>query len=141
MSKMKNKTDLSLDRDQQILSRLAQIQHKVDSLEQTTAFALRADSEKHLRSVMKIFGKSTTRAKVYLAINGERNVTEVAAFLKIKPQNVSREVKQLKEEGLIEITASLGNGDIYRKSPLDRTLQITKKLVAEFGVTKDGLLP
>lgn len=39
------------DRDQQILRRLANIEHKIDSLEQTTAFALRADAEQHFESV------------------------------------------------------------------------------------------
>jgi hypothetical protein len=31
--------EANLDRDQQILNRLSKIEHKVDSLEQTTAFA------------------------------------------------------------------------------------------------------
>lgn len=48
------------DRDQQILRRLANIEHKIDSLEQTTAFALRADAERHFESVKKIFGNSNS---------------------------------------------------------------------------------
>jgi hypothetical protein len=39
------------DRDQQILRRLANIEHKTNSLEQTTTFALRADAERHFESV------------------------------------------------------------------------------------------
>ncbi len=128
-----------MDRDQQILSRLAQIQHKVDSLEQTTAFALRADSDKHLGSVMKIFGKGKNRAKIYLAVNGDRSVQQIAELLSIKPQNVSPALKILREEGLIEMRDSQGNSDIYAKTPLDRTLQITKKLTGEFQLTSEGL--
>jgi hypothetical protein len=62
--------EANLDRDQQILNRLSKIEHKVDSLEQTTAFALRADAEKHSASVWEIFKKSKRRAQVYLAADG-----------------------------------------------------------------------
>jgi hypothetical protein len=44
---MKSRADNSLDRDRQILGQLAKIEHKVDSLDQTIAFALRADAAKH----------------------------------------------------------------------------------------------
>src|SRR5437899_1312972 len=64
------------DRDQQILDRLANIEHKVDSFDQTQAFALRADAKKHLDEVKKIFGDRRRRAQVYLATDGSRSVTE-----------------------------------------------------------------
>jgi hypothetical protein len=51
----RNSRQVSRDRDQQILNRLAKIEHKVDSLEQTTAFALRADAKRHFASVKEIF--------------------------------------------------------------------------------------
>jgi len=81
-------TDSTQDRDQQILSRLAKIQHKVDSLEQTTAFALRADSDRHKASAKQIFKNSKRRAQVYLAADGQRSVQEIAAHLRKPIQNV-----------------------------------------------------
>jgi hypothetical protein len=72
---MQNEESPTEDRDQQILRRLANIQHKIDSLEQTTAFALRADADKHVESVRKIFGKSKKRVQVYLALGLNSTLT------------------------------------------------------------------
>lgn len=58
---MANKHDRSDDRDQQILSRLAHIEHKVDSIDETNAFALRADADKHQGTVKKIFKRCKRR--------------------------------------------------------------------------------
>lgn len=127
------------DRDQQILSRLARIEHKVDSLEQTTAFALRADEDKHFASVKAIFGNSRRRAQVYLAANGSRGVQEIAAHIGMKRQNVGVELATLSAEGLIELSDSQGGQDIWSKKPLDRTLRITKFLRDEFNLSDDGL--
>jgi DNA-binding transcriptional ArsR family regulator len=129
----------NLDRDQQILSRLARIEHKVDSLEQTTAFALRAESDKHFSSVKEIFGKSKRKAQVYLAVDGEKGVQEIAEHLKMKRQNVGPELKSLAYEGLLEIIDMQGGKDIWGKKPLDRTLRITKFLEKEFNLGSNGL--
>jgi len=129
----------NLDRDQQILSRLARIEHKVDSLEQTTAFALRADSDKHFSSVKEIFGKSERKAQVYLAVSGQKGVQEIAQHLRMKRQNVGPVLKSLADEGLLEIIDTQGGKDIWGKKPVDRTLRITKFLQKEFHLNSDGL--
>ena len=128
-----------LDRDQQILNRLARIEHKVDSLEQTTAFALRAESEKHFNSVKKIFGRSMRKAQVYLAVDGRKGVQELANHLHMKRQNVGPELRYLAAEGLIEIIDTHAGKDIWGKKPVDRTLRITKFLEQEFNLEHDGL--
>jgi DNA-binding MarR family transcriptional regulator len=130
----------SLDRDQQILNRLARIEHKVDSLEQTTAFALRAESEKHFNSVKEIFKRGKRKAQIYLAIDGQRSVQEIAKHLSMKRQNVTPELRTLVEEGLIEVIDSNGGKDIYGRKPVDRTLRIAKFLQGEFDLSSDGLL-
>jgi len=128
-----------LDRDQQILNRLAKIEHKVDSIEQTNAFALRADSEKHFGEVKKIFKTSLRRAQVYLAADGSRSVGEIASHLGMKVQNVSPDLKYLNDEGVLELVGSQGNRDIWAKKPIDRTLRITRFLCGEFGLDKNGI--
>jgi predicted transcriptional regulator len=133
------KDDQSLDRDQQILTRLAKIEHKVDSIEQTNAFALRADSVKHFGEVKKIFKKSTRRAQVYLAADGSRSVNEIAQHLGMQTPNVSPDLKFLNDEGLLELVGSQGNRDIWAKKPIDRTLRITQFLCSEFGLERNGL--
>ncbi len=135
---MKKDKTRTLDRDQQILSRLARIEHKVDSLDQTTAFALRADAAKHFDSVRQIFTRSKRRAQVYLAANGSRGVQEIAAYLGIPRQNVTPVLSRLREEGLLEIIDTQGGKDVWAKKPVDRTLRISRFLQEEFSLDSGG---
>ena len=125
-------------RDQQILSRLANIEHKVDSIDQTNAFALRADEAKHLASVERVFRKSKRRAQIYLAANGSRSVEEIADHLGMKQQNVSRDLMALGSEGLLGLAESVGHRKIWSKKALDRTVRISKHLQNKFNLASDG---
>lgn len=129
----------NLDRDQVILERLAKIEHKVDSIEQTNAFALRPDAAKYFEEVKKIFGRGSRKPQVYLAVDGSRSVQEIAKHLGMNRQHVGPNLKALAEEGLLELSESVSNRDIWSKKPIDRTLRITKFLCEEFGLRKDGL--
>jgi DNA-binding MarR family transcriptional regulator len=131
--------DIKEDRDQQILRRLANIEHRVDSLDQTTAFALRADAERHYESVREIFGKSVRRIQVYLAANGERSVQNIAELLDMKPPNVSRELAILQQEGLLDVSENVGGETYWFKKPIDRTIRISILLQKEYNLSKDGL--
>lgn len=130
--------DDALDWNQQVLNRLGLIEHKVNSLEQTTAFALRAEAEKHRATAKSIFKRSKRRAQVYLAANGTRGVQEIAAHLKMQRQNITPELRVLQDEGLLEIAANSGNRDLWGKKPIDRTLRITQFLCEEFALQRDG---
>jgi DNA-binding transcriptional ArsR family regulator len=134
----KRNTQPTVDRDQQILRRLSNIEHKVDSLEQTTAFSLRANEEKHQQSVKKIFGKSRRRMQVYLAANGQRSVQDIAELLKMKLSNVSRELSFLQEEGLLEVMEKEGGMTYWGKKPIDRTIRISIFLMKEFKLNENG---
>jgi hypothetical protein len=123
---------------QQILHRLAHIEHKVDSIDETNAFALRADAEKHEETVRKIFGKSKRRAQVYLAADGTRGVVEIGQHLGIKTPNVSPDLRILKEEGLLEIVDASGRQDFWAKKTIDKTLRISKYLCEQYNLTSDG---
>ena len=123
---------------QQILSRLAHIEHKVDSIDETNAFALRADEDRHFETVKKIFKKGRRRAQVYLAANGNRGVVEIAHHLGMKTPNVSPQLKFLKEEGLLELVDASGRQDFWTKKTIDRTLRITPYLCKEYNLKPDG---
>ena len=128
----------SQDRNQQILSRLAHIEHKVESIDETNAFALRADAEKHSGTVRKIFGRNRRRAQIYLAADGTRGVVEIAKHLGMQTPNVSPQLKVLKEEGLLELIDVPGRQDFWAKKSIDRTLRISKYLCEEYGLKLDG---
>lgn len=130
---------LQESRDQQILRRLANIEHKLDSIEQTSAFALRADELRHFESVKKIFGKRRRCAQVYLAASGQRSVQEIADFLGMRQPNVSKQLDVLGREGLLEIFEKEGGRSYWGKKSIDRTVRITPFLMEEFGLDQDGL--
>ena len=129
------------DRDQQILRRLTNIEHRIDSMEQTSAFALRAESERHFATVREIFGQSKRRVQVYLAADGHRSVQGIAGLLGMKQPNVSKELNILKEEGLLEVMDQEGGETFWCKKPLDRTIRISKLLKKEFELNEDGTEP
>lgn len=126
------------DRDHQILSRLSKIEHRVDSIDQTTAFALRAEEGKHLESVRKVFGTSKRRAQVYLAADGKRSVQEIAVHIGVVRQAVGRELKSLKDEGVLELSDVVDGKDIWNKKALERTLRISRLLQDQFNLRVDG---
>jgi DNA-binding MarR family transcriptional regulator len=129
----------SNDLGQQVLRRLARLENKVDSIDQTSAFALRADYDRHKQSVTAIFRDGKRRAQVYLAANGLRTVQQIAAHLKMKAQHVSRELTHLSDEGLLEIAAdSGGSSRLWKKKALDRSLRISQFLEKEYSLSADG---
>lgn len=130
--------DKSEEPYQQILHRLAHIEHKVDSIDETNAFALRADEDRHFETVRKIFKKGRRRAQVYLAANGNRGVVEIADHLDMKTPNVSPQLKFLKEEGLLELAEASGRQDFWTKKTIDKTLRITPYLCKEYNLKPDG---
>jgi hypothetical protein len=135
---MPRRGETDQDRDQQILSRIAKIQHKVDSIEQTTAFVLRADKDKHENSLREIFRNGKRRAQVYLAADGARSVQGIANHLGMQQSNVSRDLRILSVEGLLEISDTVGGNYYWGKKPLDHTIRITRFLCTEFSLNKDG---
>ena len=123
---------------QQILSRLAHIEHKVDSIDETNAFALRAEAGKHEETVKKIFKNGIRRAQVYLAADGNRSVVDIAGHLGMKTPNVSKQLRILKEEGLLELIDASGKQDFWAKKTIDKTLRITKYLCEEYHLKPEG---
>jgi predicted transcriptional regulator len=135
---MARKLSLGVDRDQQILNRLSKIEHRVDSIDQTQAFALRAEPEKHFKVVKTIFKNGKRRAQIYLAANGSRGVEEIAKHLGMQRQNVGRELKFLGGQGMLEIKATSGGRDIWGKKQIDHSLGINQFLQKEYSLSPDG---
>lgn len=124
---------------QQILNRLSNIQHKVDSIDETNAFALRAEAPAHQQTVNEIFGRGKRCAQVYLAADGSRSVEEIGSHLGMKAPNVSPELKYLKGQGLIELVDAPGHRDFWAKKAIDRTLRISEHLCTRYNLSENGL--
>jgi predicted ArsR family transcriptional regulator len=123
---------------QQILYRLAHIEHKVESIDETNAFALRANAQEHQKTVHEIFKRGKRRAQVYLAADGTRGVVEIAKHLGMQTPNVSPQLKFLKDEGLLELIDAPGRQDFWAKKAIDKTLRISKYLCEAYKLKPDG---
>lgn len=123
---------------QTILRRISSIENKIDSLDQTTNFALRSEEEKHQETIDKIFGKSKIRAQIYICVDGINKLKDIGEHLHIKSPNIYPEITILKEEGLI-FPSSSDSGVIYSKTALENSFRISKYLMEKFHLDKNGL--
>ena len=104
------------------------------AIDSSMELLIKANRESILPEIMMFFGKSKRRVEVFLAVDGKRTVDDIARLLKMKGPNVSRELTNLKQEGLIEIKRIKGEGYVYKKRRVDRILGISLRLKREFGI-------
>ncbi len=125
----------STEQGDEVIRRLGNIEYRVASIEETTAFSFRANREEHLTIIRGIFGKSRVRALAYLAADGTRSVQEIADLVGQKRPNVNAELRLLHEEQLLSAQVD-GNQTFYHKKPFDRALGVSRDLRARFSITE-----
>ncbi|MGE3961365.1 MAG: hypothetical protein AB7F65_06740 [Dehalococcoidia bacterium] len=121
------------DSTSEILRRLENIESRITSLDETDAFALRANRETYLEIISQIFGRSEVRAKAYLAADGTKTVQELADEIGVKRPNAGTELRLLAAEGLLEARQD-GAQVFYGKKALDRTLSVSRFLRERFNL-------
>jgi len=107
----------SLDRIDEILSH-------VRSIDAQMGWIIRAEAEELRKLLIQYFSKRRRAAKVYLAVDGERTSGDIAEYLTLRVQNVSNELNELENRGLIE----LKKWGIYKKSKIDYILRLSSEL-------------
>lgn len=84
---------------------------------------------RQLEELRNFFGGGARRSEVYLALDRNRNISEVANALGMKRQNVGREIARLQERELILSLTAVGRGDVWIKNPtLERVLHLSQNL-------------
>jgi hypothetical protein len=77
----------------------------------------------------RFFGRGSRRADVYLALDRERNISDVAKALGMQRQNVSTEVARLREAGLAVPFHTGGQGEVWIRNPvIEAVVGLSKKL-------------
>lgn len=107
----------SLDRIDEILSH-------VRSIDAQMAWIIRSEGPELAKLLVQYFSKRRRAAKVYLAVDGKRTSGQIAEYLQIQVQNVSKELSELEGRGLVE----LKKWGIYKKSKIDGILRLSSKL-------------
>lgn len=113
---------------------IREIKWHQEAIDSSMELLIKANRGPILAEIMGFFGTAKRRVQVFLAVDGKRTVGDVAQLLDMQPNNVSRELTRLKEEGLIEIRRIRQEGYIYKKRRVDRILGISRKLKREFRI-------
>jgi len=124
--------------DPQILEKLIKLDNRTDSMRHSLDWLVRASEPQLKEALIKAFGKSAVRVQVYLAVDGRKNVNDVAKALGLVRENVSREIAWLKKKELIAPIDADGRGTIYKKTQLDSIIHLSEDLARLFEFDKHG---
>lgn len=113
---------------------IREIKWHQEAIDSSMELLIKANREAILEEIMSFFGRSQRRAQVFLTVNGERTVSDIADKLDMKLPNVSTELTKLKEEGLVEIKKFTDKGYVYKKRRVDKILGISRKLRRKFNI-------
>jgi DNA-binding transcriptional ArsR family regulator len=126
------------DDDEELLRRLIRIDHKTDSMEDSLAWLVSANSPQLKNDLIKAFGASVRRVQVYLALNGKRNVQDISEHLGMKQPNVSLELAWLKRKRLIDVLEAGNGGNKYKKKFFDAIVGLSDELMKKFKLDGHG---
>lgn len=110
-----------------------EIKWRVEGVEKSVDLLVRANRDQIIKDLMRFFGRSKERVNVFLNINGEKPVNQIAKNLGMKLPNVSRRITELLDEGLVKIEKITKQGYIYEKAEKVRILNLEKILRKKFG--------
>jgi DNA-binding transcriptional ArsR family regulator len=111
---------------------IREIKWHQEAIDSSMELLIRANKAPILAEILSFFGNSRRRAEVYLAVDGDLSVSDIATELQMKPPNVSTELTLLNDFGLIETGKLDGPTIIYKKRRIDRILGLTKELRKKF---------
>lgn len=116
---------------------MREIKWRVDGIEKSVDLLVRANRKQIEDDLMKFFGRSRDRVKIFLKVDGEKTVSQIVKELRMKQPNVSRRITELKEEGLIKIKKITEKGVIYEKTEKVKILDLDRKLRRTFKIDTD----
>lgn len=113
------------------------ILQRVESMDNFMPWLIRPQAKEIREEIVLSLQKQGAVTKVFLEIDGEKTVSDIAKELGMKPPNVSREVTKLTNMGLVE-QKSVGSTTIYQKTKIDKIIGLTKALQKSFGSISNG---
>ena len=114
-------------------SKVDKILRKVESIDNFMPWLVRPNSKQLKEELLNFFKKKKRTAKVYLSIDGIKNVIQIAKDTAIAQPNVSNEISLLLNKGLIEPIINGGN-TVYKKNKIDKVLNLSNELVKIISV-------
>lgn len=103
------------------------IKNKVDTLEKIELLRMRTDQDLKKKYIDFLKGDETLLL-IYKAIDGNKGQKEIAQELGLNEMKVSRTIKKLEDEGLIEFIQMKGNSKIYTHTVVEKAYHLCKVL-------------
>jgi len=118
----------------QLSQDIREIKWHQEAIDSAMEHLIRGNKGPILAEIMSFFGTSKRRAEVYLAVDGEKTVSEIARQLGMKGPNVSTDVSLLKDYGLIQVKGVSGSGVVYKKHRIGKIVGLSKELERKFAL-------
>jgi hypothetical protein len=119
-------------RSKEELNKTDEILSHVRSIDAQMGWVIRSEETELRKLLLKYFAQRKRAAKVYLSIDSKRTSGNIADYLGILVQNVSKEISDLEGRGLIE----LKKWGIYKKSKIDTILRLSAELKKDPDLAK-----
>ena len=111
----------------ELYNRILSIERQIENIDAKLFVSLAAEP-KILDMALSLFKKRPKLIPVYLAVNGHKNVSQVANDLDLDIGNTSKYLKELHERGYIDKVDEAKGGAIYRKNQLEKILRLSERL-------------
>lgn len=96
----------------------------VKSMDGQMSWLVRVQADGLKQLFLEYFKRRRRAAKVFLAVDGDRNVNAIAQYLTLHSQAVTNELSGLEEKGLVEVK----KWGVYKKSKIDTILGLSTEL-------------
>jgi SH3-like domain-containing protein len=113
-----------LGESKELHDKVDEILSYVKSMDGQMSWLVRSQVEGMKTLLIAYFMKKKRAAKVFLAVDGKKNVNAIATYLTLHDQAVTNELSGLEEKGLVD----LQKWGIYRKNKIDSILDLSKEL-------------
>lgn len=112
----------------EIRREVERIKDRIDDIGHIQALQVRADPEAR-KLVLAYFSGSggRNRARIYLAADGTKGVSEIAVELGVAQGLVTMRCQEMYERGLLGWEA-VGNSKVYHKTVIERALNLSREL-------------
>ena len=116
-----------LTESKELHEKIDKILQRVESMDNFMPWLIRPQAQDIRDGMMAIFKTQLSAGNVFLKIDGEKSVSEIAQELDLQLSNTSREIGKLVEMGLVE-PKSISSKSVYKKTKIDKIIGLSKPL-------------
>lgn len=122
----------------QLFREVQELRAQIESIDFKNSLLIGAQRDNLLPIIKSMFKKRNLR-KIYMAIDGKRNLTEISEITGIHIPNITNGCKELGNFGLINLKKRGRHGTVYKKSICEKIFGLSKWIKREFNGGKQAI--